>query len=129
AGRASLRRVRGRDLLDPTTSLVLQSRSEQSPTTPTDAAIQTAFLCHPLAGLLDAAARTAGHRRHVEGFDADRVEAPRDVSAGLFDPVLAPVGLTRFEFGDGEFRASSPVGTAFGAGQVLLQDRQPLGLT
>ena len=42
-------------------------------------------------GLLDGAARRAGHRPHVEGFDPDHVEAPREVGGGLLDPVLAPV--------------------------------------
>src|SRR5262245_6041587 len=64
---ASLRRVCGRDLLDPTASLVLQTRGEQTPTASADAAIHTAFLCDPLAAPLDGAPRTAGHRTHVEG--------------------------------------------------------------
>ena len=71
----------------------------------------------------------AGHRPHVKGFDADRVEASRDVGGGLFDPVLAPVVLTRSQFRDRQFCASSPVGAALCTGQALLQRLQPLRLT
>ena len=88
---ASLRGVRGRDLLDPTTSLVLQTRGEQTPSASADAPVEAALLGDPQTGPLDGAPRRAGHRAYVKGFDADRVEAPRNISGGLFDPVLAPV--------------------------------------
>jgi hypothetical protein len=129
AHRASLRRVRGRDLLDPTASLVLQTPGEQTPSAAADATVQTALLSNTHAGLLDRSTRTAGHRTYVKGFDADRVEAPRDVRGGFFDPVLASVPLTRFELRDGEFRASSPVGAALGATEPLLQHLQSPGRT
>ena len=126
---ASLRGVRGRDLLDPTTSLVLQSRGEQTPSTPVNAPVEAALLGDPHTGPLDGAPRRAGHRAHVKGFDADGVEAPRDVSGGLFDPILAPVSLPRLQLRDGLLRVSSTVGATLGAGQPLLQHLQPLGLT
>ena len=47
---ALLRRVRGRDLLDPTRSLVLQTRSEQPPSASANAAVEAALLGDPLAG-------------------------------------------------------------------------------
>src|SRR6476469_5085168 len=50
---ASLRGVRGRDLLDPTTSLVLQSRGEQTPSTPVNAPVEAALLGDPHTGPLD----------------------------------------------------------------------------
>jgi hypothetical protein len=126
---ASLRRVCSRDLLDSTVSLALQTCGEQTPTTSADTTIQTAFLCDPLAGPHDGAPRTTGHRTHVEGFDADRVEAPRNVRGGLFDPVLAPVCLTRPQPCERQLRASSTVGPALSAGQAPLQHLQPPGLT
>jgi hypothetical protein len=131
ARRASLRRVRGWDLFDPTVSLVLQTRSEQTPTASarTRGKVQTALLCHPLAGLPHSSPRSAGHRTQVKGFDADRIEAPRDVSGDLFDPILASVSLARFELRDRPLCASSPVGAALGASQSLLQHPQPPGLT
>jgi hypothetical protein len=127
ARRASLRRVCGRDLFDPTVSLVLQTRGEQTPTASarTPGKIQTAFLCHPLAGLLHSSPRSAGHRKQVKGFDADHLEAPRDVSGGLFDPVLASGSLTRLQLRDRKLRASPPVGTARGASQSLLHRLRP----
>jgi hypothetical protein len=129
AYRASLRRVRGRDLFDPAMSLLLQSSGEQPPTAAADTAIQPTLLCDSHAGLLHGAACTAGHRTHVKRFDADRIEALRDVCGGLFDPVFSTVPLTRFEFADVDFRASAPIGSALRTGQTLLQHLQPPGLT
>jgi hypothetical protein len=97
---ASLRRVRGRSLFDPTVSLVLQTRGEKTPTASADSAVQPALLSNAHAGLLNSSPCTAGHRAHVKGFDSDCVEAPRDVSGDFFDPVLAPVGLTRSQLRD-----------------------------
>jgi hypothetical protein len=118
--------VLGRDVPE---SLMLQTRSEQTPTTPADSSVQTAFLSYPHTRLRHRSPRTAGHRTHVKGFDADRVEAPRDFSSDLFDPVLAPVSVTRFELRDRQLRSGSPVGAALGAGEALLQHLDPLGLT
>ena len=129
ARRASLRRVGGRDLLDPTKSLVLQSCGDQTPPASADATVEAPLLCGPRAGLLDSSARRAGHSAHVEVFDPDRVEAPRNVSSGLLDPVLAPVGLTRFQLRDRPFRLVAAIGASYTAGEALLQHRQPLALT
>ena len=68
AHRATLRRVGGRDLLDPTIGFVLQSRGEQAPTTAADAAVKPAFLGHSVSGLFDSSARAARHGPHIEGF-------------------------------------------------------------
>jgi hypothetical protein len=129
ARRASLRRVRGRDLFDPTQSLVLQPRSEQSPAAASDGAVKAALRGDPPAGLLHSSARAAGHRSHIKGFYADRVEAPGNVRADLLDPVLATVRLTPFELRDRQPRASTPVRTALGAGKALLQHLDPSGLS
>ena len=126
---ASLRRVRGRDLLDPTVSLVLQARGEKPPSAAADRPIQPALLSNPHTGLLESSPRSAGHRPHVECFDPDRVEAARKVSGGFLDPVLAPVDLTRFQFRDRPFGSRASVGAALGPGKPLLQHLQPLGLT
>jgi hypothetical protein len=128
AGGASLRRVRGRDLLDPTVSLVPQSCGEQPPTAAGDTTVQPALLCDSHAGLLHGATRTAGHRPHIEGFHADRIEAPRDVRAGLFHPVLTPVGVTSLQLRNRQLRTGSPVRAALGSGKALLQHLDPPGL-
>ena len=79
AHRATLRRVGGRDLLDPTIGFVLQPRGEQTPTTAADATIKPALLGNPVSGLLDSSARAARHGPHIEGFDPNRVEPARDI--------------------------------------------------
>src|SRR5215208_5307162 len=129
AHRASLRRVRGRDLLDPTACLVLQARGEQTPSASADATVQPAFLGNANTRLLNRSACRAGHRTHVKGLDADRVEALGDIRGDLFDPVLASVSLTRFQLCDRQLGASSPEGAALGAGETLLQHLKPPGLT
>ncbi len=126
---ALLRRVRGRDLLDPARCLVLQTCDELAPTTSADCAVEPAFLGDARPRLLDGAARGAGHRPHVEGLDPDHVEPPRQVSGGFLDPVLAPIPLTGFQLRDRPFCLLTAMGTALGPGEPLLQHRQPLRLT
>ncbi len=122
---ASLRRIRGRDLLDPTISLVLQTRGEQSPAAAPDGPVQSAFLSNANTGLLDSSPRAAGHRPHVKGFDPDRVESARNVSGGFFDPVLAPIDLTGLQFRDRPFGSRAPVGATLGPRESLLQGPSP----
>ncbi len=126
---ASLRRVRGRDLLDPTRGFVLQTRSEQAPTAARDSPVQTAFLCNTPTRLLHRSPRRAGHRTHIKCFNADGIEPAHDIRGGFFDPVLTSVALAGLEFCDRALRASSPVGATLGAGQALLQHLQPPALT
>ena len=109
---ASLRRVRGRDLLDPTQSLVLQACDEQAPATSADCAVQPALLSDSHTRLLDGAARRSGHRPHVKGLDPDHVESPRELSGGLLDPVLTPVPLASLQLRDRPPRLVAAVGAA-----------------
>ena len=129
ARRASLRRERGRNLLDPTVGLVLQTCGEKPPTTAADRPIQATLLSNTHTWQLDSSPRRAGHRPHVKGFDPDRVEAARNISRGFLHPVLAPIDLTRLEFRDRPFRSPAPVRATLGPGEPLLQHPQPLGLT
>ena len=126
---ASLRRVRSRDLLDPTRSLVLQARDQLAPATSADRAVEPTFLGHSGTRLFDAAARRPGHRRHVKLLDSDHVEPPCQVGAGFLDPVLSPIPVTGPQFLDRPFRLLTAVGAALGAGKPLLQHRQPPRLT
>ncbi len=126
---ASLRRVRGRDLLDPTKGFVLQTRGEQTPSAAAHDPVESALLSDTYTRLLNRSTRTAGHRPHVKGFDADRVEAPRYMGGGLFSPVLASVSLTCIEPRDRHLGPSSPVGAALGTRESLLQHLQTLRLT
>ena len=125
---ASLRRTRGRDLLDPTISLVLQTRAKEPPSAAADRPVEPALLSNTHAGLPDSSPRRAGHRPHVKRFDPDRVEAARNASSAFLDPVLAPVDLAGSEFRDRQFRSRTPVGASLGPGEALLQHPQPLGL-
>ncbi len=126
---ATLRRVRGRDLLDPAESLVLQTRDELTPATSADRAVEPTLLGDSRARLLDGAARGTGHRPHVKGLDSDHVESPREVGGRFLHPVLAPIPLAGFQLRDRPLRLLAAVGTALGAGQPLLQHLQPFRLT
>jgi hypothetical protein len=125
---ASLPRVRGRDLLNPTESLVLQTRSEATPTTSVDRPVQSAFLSDVHTGLLDGSARTAGHRTHVKSFKSDRIEASGDIGGGLFDPVLASVGLPRLKLRGRRLDTDPSVRATLGTVQALLQHLQSFRL-
>ena len=57
AGGATLRRIRGRDLIDPTRSLVLQTRGQKPPTALADRPIQPALLSNPHTRPLHGASR------------------------------------------------------------------------
>ena len=129
AHRATLRRVRGRDLLNPAAGFVLQPHGEQTPTTAADATIKPAFLGNSVSGLLDSSARAARHGPHIEGFDPNRVEPARDIRGELLHPILSPSCLFGFQFRDRQLRASSPIRTALRAGQPLLQNPKPGSLT
>jgi hypothetical protein len=126
---ASLRRVGGRDLLDPAGSLVLQACDELAPATSANCAVEPAFLSDSDTRLVEGAARGAGHRLHVEVLNSDDVEPPCEVGSGFLDPVVAPIPLTGFELRDRAFRLLAAVGAALGAGQPLLQHLQPFRLT
>ena len=123
--RATLRRVGGRDLLDPAIGFVLQSRGEETPTTAADAPVKPALLSNPVSGLLDSSARNARHGPHIEGFDPNRVEPARDIGGQLLHPILAAGGLYGFQFRDRRLRASAPIRTTLRTGQPLLQNPQP----
>jgi len=121
AGGASLRRIRGRDLLNPAESFFLQSRCDKPPSAPTDRTVQSALLGNSHAGPLDSSSRSACHRSHVKCFDPDRVEAASDVSCDFFDPVFTPIDISGLQFRDRSFGPLPPVRTVSGSGKPLLQ--------
>ena len=126
---ATLRRIRGRDLLDPTVSLVLQTRDELTPATSADRTVEPTLLGHSRARLRDGAARGAGHRPHIKGLDSYHVEPAREHGARLLDPVFAPVPVAGLQLRDRPFRFLAAVGASHTAGEALLQHLQPLRLT
>jgi len=129
AGRASLRRVRSCYPFDSARSLVVKPDNQPTPPLMSDCSVESAFLGDPKAGLVEYAARGAGHRAHVKVLDSNRVEAARKISRGLFDPVASPVGVARLDSRDRQLGPSSPVGAALGACEALLEPAQPNPLT
>jgi hypothetical protein len=98
---ATLRRVRGRNLLDPAQSLVLQTRDKLTPPTSKNCAVKATLLRKSSAGFLGGAPRGTGHCPNMEDLDSDHFEATREVSGGRFDPVFPAIPLTGFQLGDG----------------------------
>ena len=129
AHRALLRRERGRDLLDPTVSFVLQSRGELPPSAAADRPIQPALLSDAHTGLLHSSSGGTRHRPHIEGLDPNHLEAARNISRRFLDPILAPVNLTGSQIRDRRSRPRAMVGPTFGPGESPLQHPQALSLT
>ncbi len=69
--------------------------------------------------------RGPGHARDLKGFDPDQVEPARDGRAGLFGPVLAPVGLPGTQPGQGQPHAAAASRAPLGAGELAFQPPQP----
>ena len=88
---ASLRRVRGRDLLDATENLVLHTLSEQTPTASSDSSVQTVFLSYPHTRLRHRSPCTAGHRTHVEEAHPADLGHPHPT-----EPVIQTLDMMRF---------------------------------
>jgi hypothetical protein len=126
---ASLRRERGRDLLDPARSFVLHTCDELAPAASADRAVEPTFLGDAHPRLLDGASGGAGHRPNIQSFDPDHVEPPREVSAGFLDPILTPIPLAGSQSRDRPFGLVAAVRATLAAGQPLLQHLQPLRLT
>ena len=126
---ASLRRVRCRDKFQPSRSFVLQSGNQQSPPLAVNLTVEASFLRDAGARALTSTPRRAGHSPHVQILDADRVEAARQIGAGLFHPVTAAICLTGAQPGNGQLRSCPPVRSAARSGQAPLQSAQPLGFT
>ena len=127
AVRASLRRIRCRDELNPSQGFVLQPGYQQSPALAADLAVEAAFLRHPGARVFTRPARRAGHRAHLQVLDTDGVEAPRQIGGGPFHPVAAAICVAGAQPRDGQPGSCAPVRSSVCPGQTLLQPAQPLG--
>ena len=73
------------------------------------------------AGVTPGAFREPGHVSDLQVFDADHVEAPRDIGGRLLGPVLAPVGLAGLAPGDRVPDPAAAVRSPRRAGQCALQ--------
>ena len=125
--RASLRRIRCRDALEPPRGLVLQPGHQQSPALAADLAVEAAFLRDAGARMFTGAACRAGHRVHLQVLDADGVEPARQIGGGLLYPVTAAICLAGAQSGNGELGSCAPGRSALRPSQTLLQPAQPFG--
>ena len=99
---ASLRRVRSRDLLDPTESFVPQTRGELAPATSADRPVEPTLLGDSHARPLDGAARERVIAR-TSSASTLITSNRRARSVVVFDPVLAPICLAAFSFAIARF--------------------------
>jgi hypothetical protein len=129
AGRASLRRERGRDPLKSARSLVVEASNQPTPPLTTNRAIEASLLRDPNTRMFNRAARRAHHRPHVKVFHPNRVEPARQIGRGLLHPIPAPIRFAGSNSRDRQPRVRSAVRAPFGARQALLQTAQPHVLT
>ena len=128
-GAASLRRERSRDPLDAPRSFPVEPSNQPAPTLTKDRAVEATLLGHSTAGLVNGAASRAGHRPHIKVFHPNGVKPAREIGSNLLHPVASPVYLARFDSGDRQFGALSPVGATLGPRKPLLQPAQPDAFT
>lgn len=130
AGVAGLRRETRIDLLNSAWSLVLQPDYEPAPPGGEDAPVQARLLPDVTTRRLNRATSRAGHRGDLQRLDRDHLETARQIGRGLLHPVLAPIGLTSLQPGDGEFHLRAPVRSPLGSRKSALQPQQsfPLGV-
>ncbi len=126
---ASLRRVRCRDELEPPRGLVLEPGHQQSPPVAADLAVEAAFLRDVGARAIAGTTRRAGHRTHIQVFDADGVEAARQIGGGFLHPVTAAIGFAGAQPCHGQLCSCTPVRSASRPRQALLQSAQSFGLS
>src|SRR5206468_10876524 len=126
ARRATLAGERGTDLLDPARSLIGQAAHQQSPARPHDPAVEPSLLGYVPPRFGAGSLGRPCHIRDVQVLDPDQVEPAHDVRAGFLAPVLADVGFTGFQTGDGQPYPPSAARTAAGACQPALQSSQAL---
>ncbi len=125
ARRASLAGERGIDLLHPAGCLVYQALAQQPPARPQDLAVEPGLGAHIPAWISGGAPCRAGHLADLQVLDADHIKAARDVSTGLFGPVLAPIGLASAHPGNAQPYLPAAVRATPGAGELALQAPQP----
>lgn len=92
--RTTLAAERGIDPLHSTEGFMLQPSRKQAPAGGEDRPVQPSLLPHVPTRLRNGATRGAHHVVDLQVLDADQVVAACDIGAGLFDPVLTPIGIT-----------------------------------
>jgi hypothetical protein len=124
ARRATLARVRGIDSFDPSRCLIFQSAYQQAPSGTQDSPVEASLRPDVPARVLHGASCGASHILYFEVLNTDHIEPSRQVGASLLDPIVAPVGLARFETSDRRFDPHASVRTAARSGKFALQPTQ-----
>ncbi len=129
AVRASLRRKRCREELNPPGGLVLQPGHQHSPPLTADLPVKATFLRNVGPRTITTAARRAGHRTHLQVLHTNGVEAARQIGGGLLHPVTAAICFPGTQLRDSQLRSCAPMRSSVRPGQPPLQPAQPLGFT
>jgi hypothetical protein len=126
AARASLRRVRGVDLLYPPGCFPLQPTHQQAPTRPHDLPVEPSFGPDVPARIPDGPLGRARHVLYLKVLDTNYIEPPRDVCTGFFHPVLAPVRRAGVQPGDCVLYSPAAARASLCSGKPALQAEKPL---
>lgn len=121
AHRATLRRERRVDLLDPAGGFVLQAAGEHAPARGEDGPVEPGLLTDVPSRLVDGAAGGSGHVADPEVFDSDEVGGACQFGGRLLDPVLPALSVPGPGPGELSFHFYPPVRPTLGTGQAPLQ--------
>lgn len=128
APRASLRRMCCWHKFKAFLDFMFQSGNQQTPPLAADLTVESPLLRDVDSRAFISPARRTGHGAHIQVFDADGVEAARQISGGLLHPVAPPVRFARYQSRDGQLRPCSSVRSAPCPGKAPLQSSQSLRL-
>jgi hypothetical protein len=129
AYRAALACVMRLNFLYSARSFLLKAAYQQAPSGSEDLTVEPGLLAHISAGIAPRTSCGSGHVLDHEGFDPDQVVPARNICAGLFGPILAPVRLANAQPGDGALHPPATFRAPLGAGELALQAAQPLLLS
>ncbi len=126
---ATLRRVHRGHSFETTKRFVLQTFNQHSPCTSADLAVESTLMGYSTARSFEGSARGSRHGSYVERLNPDHLETPREVSGGLLDPILSPVGFASSHLCNRAFGSRATFRATLAACEMLLQLLQPFRLT
>jgi hypothetical protein len=124
AGTAALTSECRVEHLNPAGGFLIQPTDEQPPPGGEDFPIQSGLLAHAAPRVASGPPGASGHVHDGQAFDADQIEAARQVGADPLTPILAGISLPGFEAGDSESGLGAPFTAALRASQPALQQAQ-----
>ncbi len=119
-----LRRECGFDFFDATGSFVFQTSGEHSPAVGAYSTVQLRFSPYTSSRALERSACGTCHVPDLQSLDSDDVEAPRERSCRLLDPVIGSVGLTGECAGNPQFEPLPSIRARLSSRQPSLQSPQ-----